>query len=326
VIVFGEADSIPTDDADSPALSALRSLLQDNRLEYAVPVQQAKSRRFVTERISRPGPTMLLTTGVKRLADTQMQSRVFDLEIAEDFDQVRAKVRAQAAAVNSPAPPPDEALVAFQKLIQLMAPWDVAVPFAERLAELITKHNAALQPRLQRDFGRIVTMVQAVAVLRHAHRQRDEQGRLVATLEDYEAVREHAGPMYESSATGVTSGIRQALEALRGLGAEEGVSQQALCKAIQAKVGLATKKRWIKAALTGGWIVDPDSSSRQKKRGNPQSLVLGDPIPDTCSMPTRRDLEAEGIDWHGASGPEAAPGGYCPACQRWRCVCPSRAA
>ena len=62
----------------------------------------------------------------------------------------------------------------------------VRLPFAKVLAELVPP--AAV--RLRRDFGALLSLVRAHAILHSFNRARDEAGRIVATFEDYEVVRE----------------------------------------------------------------------------------------------------------------------------------------
>src|SRR3712207_9265111 len=44
--------------------------------------------------------------------------------------------------------------------------------------------------RLRRDFGALLNLIRAHAILHQATRERDENGQIIATLEDYARVRE----------------------------------------------------------------------------------------------------------------------------------------
>ena len=44
--------------------------------------------------------------------------------------------------------------------------------------------------RLRRDFGAILNLIHSHALVHRATRERNERGRIIATLEDYEVVRE----------------------------------------------------------------------------------------------------------------------------------------
>ena len=61
----------------------------------------------------------------------------------------------------------------------------MTIPYAAQLAELIPP----VAVRLRRDFGSLLALVRAHAVLHQANRDRDADGRIVATLDDYAVVR-----------------------------------------------------------------------------------------------------------------------------------------
>jgi hypothetical protein len=62
----------------------------------------------------------------------------------------------------------------------------VVVPFAEKLAELVL----AIAVRQRRDFGALLTLIGAHALLHRASRDRDHTGAILATTMDYATVRE----------------------------------------------------------------------------------------------------------------------------------------
>ena len=44
-----------------------------------------------------------------------------------------------------------------------------------------------------RDYARLISMIKSVAVLRHRNREQDDNGRLIAEIEDYALVHELVG-------------------------------------------------------------------------------------------------------------------------------------
>ena len=62
----------------------------------------------------------------------------------------------------------------------------VTIPYAHRLAELVPP----VAVRLRRDFGSVLALIRAHAVLHQASRDRDDAGRIIATLDDYAVVRD----------------------------------------------------------------------------------------------------------------------------------------
>lgn len=160
-LIFSEADSLPAGE-DNPAASALRGLLQDNRLHYQYVDRNARAGDDKVVVVDKPGPTVLVTTSTKLLGP-QLVSRMFVLSIGDDVERVRASLRAQAAIELRGARAPDDALCAYQGVLQDGAPWDVTVPFAEELAEAIGR--GALPSRICRDFSRLLCLIKSVTDL-----------------------------------------------------------------------------------------------------------------------------------------------------------------
>jgi hypothetical protein len=181
VVIFSEADSIPMDE-DNSAASAIRNLLQDHELHYAVTVRDAETGDFTVREVKKPGPTVLITTSTKPLG-AQLMTRLFTLEISDSDAQIRAALSSQALLELVGIKPPDESLKAFQHYLQLKAPARVFVPFVKELSNALGEIAGA--PRINRDFARLISLIKSVALLRQHSRKIDGQGRIIATLEDY---------------------------------------------------------------------------------------------------------------------------------------------
>ena len=284
VAIFAEADSLPAGE-DNPAASAIRNMLQDHNLHYKVTQPDPETGQFVVREINKPGPTVLVTTAVKRLG-AQLDSRLFILEVPDGPEQIQAALKAQAHIELHGVAEPDPALIAYQSYLQAQAPWEVFVPFADQLAQEIGRlPNAS---RILRDYARLTSLIKAVAVLRHRNRQRDETGRLIAEIEDYALVHELVGQMYETSVTSVSDKIRNVIKAVGELknanvtplsetkvAAHLGVSKQAITRAVQT-------------ALKQGWLLNHET-----KRGYPHDLDVGEPLPQALGLPDPESLREE---------------------------------
>jgi hypothetical protein len=285
VVVFGEADSLPSGE-DNPAASAIRNLLQDGYLHYQVVTKEEGTAEFVVQEVTKPGPTVLFTTAVRQLGG-QLMSRLFELEVPDDQEQVRGALAAQARLELEGATVAPTALIAYQSLLQLGAPWDVVVPFAAELATHVGRSPAA--SRILRDYARLLSLIKAVAVLRHRERERDGADRLVATVEDYTAVYDLVADTYTGSATGAGEKVRavvRAVAALReGAPAERRVSAADVAKRLGVNRMAATRR--VQTAVKGKWLVN-----RERAKGAPYDLVLGDPLPEDDGLPTPNALRA----------------------------------
>jgi hypothetical protein len=288
-VVFPEADSLPAGE-DNPAASAIRALLSEGRLAYKVTVRDPETGQFTVHEIDKPGPTVLLTTAVRRLGP-QLDSRLFVIEVPDEQVHLRAVLAAQAAAELASATvtrPDIDALVAFQALIGSRAPWDVVVPFAETLAEHVGRNP--LSPRITRDFARLLALVKAAAVLRHRQRATDATGRIVAELADYEAVRVLVADIYAGAQSGASARIRATVEAVAGILGEG--SSTATVTAVAERLGInkMAASRRTRAAISAGFLINAE-----EHKGRPARLALGDEMPASDGLPTAADLKRNAV-------------------------------
>lgn len=299
VAIFGESDSLPAGE-DNPAASAIRNLLQDHQLKYKVTIRDANTGSFRVHEVVKPGPTVLLTTAVRRLGP-QIDTRVFTLDLPDDLYQLRQALITQGQIEVEEVADPDPALISYQAYLQALAPWDVLIPFAPVLSCEIGK--SITSPRLLRDYSRLLSLIKAVTVLRHPQRRRDEKGRLVAEIEDYATVYGLVKSMYEATVTGATERVRdlvQAVGKLNGAG-EEGVTVTQVANHLEIHKMAAS--RAVKTACAHGWLVN-----NEKRRGYPARLVLGEPLPERTGLPAPKSLETcNGVTPETGGSPSVSP-------------------
>ncbi len=275
VLEFGEADSLPAGE-DNPAASAVRNLLQDHSLNYEVTIRDKETGNYTVRKIDKPGPTVLITTSTRSLGD-QLMTRLFTLEISDSKEQIGAALETQARLELEGLQPLDGALVAFQGYLQLKAPVKVVVPFAIELGVAMGK--MASSPRILRDFARLMSLIKSVATLRHHHRQIDGEGRIVATLADYDTVRELVNDMYVDSSTGVTSEVRKLIDAVGKLGAKgERITNTKLAKHLG--IGIKQASRRAGKALKQDWLIN-----QEKRKYHPADYAPGEPVPEVEGLP-----------------------------------------
>jgi hypothetical protein len=297
VVVFGEADSLPAGE-DNPAASAVRNLLQDGHLHYKVVIKEVGSGVFVVQEVVKPGPTVLFTTAIRPLG-AQLMSRLWELEVADDQEQIRAALAAQAELELEGPAPSARAMIAYQAILQAGAPWRVRVPFARELAARIGKSPAA--PRILRDYARLLSLIKAVTVMRHSRRTEVDDGYYLAEIDDYAYVYEQLQETYAGSASGAGAKVRAVVDAVAvlrvGLPAEHRVSAADLARHLRINKMAATRR--VGAALGGKWLIN-----REKTKGAPYDLVLGDPLPEEDGLPKPADVQA---DFEAAQKAQAAP-------------------
>ena len=146
---------------------------------------------------------MIITTTSASL-HPENETRMFSVTVCDSPAQTAGVLRSLAARANSQEPrPPDFApWHALQTWLELAGSRDVRIPFADNLAEL-TDTRAV---RLRRDFGAVLNLICAHALLHQAQRMRDQGGRIIAALADYAAVYDL---VIENVAQGVQAAVRR---------------------------------------------------------------------------------------------------------------------
>jgi hypothetical protein len=176
-LVIFEAEGMASDFATY----LMRSLLSEGRLRYEV--VEKTSEGLKPRLIEREGPTGLIVTTTAVKLHPENETRLLSLTVSDTSEQTRDVISALAA---EEAPASD--LTPWHALQEWLegAEHRVTIPYAGDLAELVPP----VAVRLRRDFGAVLNLIRAHAVLHGATRERDGEGRIIATLQDYAAVRE----------------------------------------------------------------------------------------------------------------------------------------
>jgi len=298
-VIVAEADSIPE---DGPAASAIRALAADNCMTYDVVERDAETGRFTTRHIEKPGPTGLITTATKSLGE-QMGTRLLTVAVSDTPQQTRAVLQSHAATVRGASPKADvAALIAAQRWLELAGDHNATIPFASVLADAVPADLV----RMRRDFRQLLTVIQAVALLYQRQRQRDAEGRIVATLEDYRRARNLLLESFTEAATGGVSGpVRETVQEVARL--YDGTSPLTV-KAVADGLGLSKDTVWhrVRRALRAGYVVNLEA-----QKGRPAKLVPGDPLPEerpTLPEPEELCVYAPHADGHSTvQPPDAGP-------------------
>jgi hypothetical protein len=265
-IVVAEASGIAGDDE---VLTALRTLLSEGRIVHGTVEGEGKK---AARRIEKEGPTGLLMTTTLAAVDHEMETRCLSL-VTDDSPEQTRRVFATLAGLEDE----DECPVPFEnwhELQEWIADGDnrVGIPYVTTLAKLMPDSAA----RLRRDFVSLLCLLRAHAILHQASRDRDERGRIVATLGDYAAIRDLCSALVaEGADAGVPNAVRETVEATRNL-LETGL-EFAGPKTIADKLGIglpATYDR-LRRARHSGYVVD--IASNQERR---MKIILGAPLPD----------------------------------------------
>jgi hypothetical protein len=270
-LVIYEAVALREGAQDNLTSYFIRSLLSEGRIEYPVVVRD-KDGNFTTDTKVKEGPTNLVFTTTKTQVHAENETRSLSFTTDDSSEQTERVLAATAAESFG-----DVDFEAWQQLQSWLndAEHRVVIPFAGALAENIKP----VAVRLRRDFRSLLGLTKAHAVLHQASRSKDDQGRIIATLDDYEVVRGLvAGAISEGVGATVPPTVRETVEAVRKL-AEEKLSVTATDLAQRLKLDKSAALRRLQMAKDRGFVVN-----REERRGQPGRWVCGESMPDEIDL------------------------------------------
>jgi hypothetical protein len=257
----------------------VRSLLSEGRINYAT-VDRSKS-GLVARHIDREGPTGLITTTTAVSLHPENETRLLSVTVADTREQTQAVMLATARGSRV-----GRDRTAWHALQTWLAgrPTPVVQPFAEALAFAIPP----VAVRLRRDFSMVLTLVAAHALLHQTSRERDHDGAVVATLQDYDAVRGLVADLVADAAErAVPASIRETVAAITALGPDP-LDEGRTYTQVATHLGIdkSSAQRRARKAISRGFI-----RNLEHRPSLPARLVLGEPLPDDSSLlPTAADL------------------------------------
>ena len=270
----------------------VRSLLSEGKVRYET-VEKTKD-GLRARVIERPGPTGLLVTTTALTLHPENETRLLSIPVTDTPEQTRAIFRSLA---NGTGPAPDLAPSHALQTWLAGAERRVAIPYAAALAELVP----SLAVRLRRDFGLVLNLVCAHAVLHQASRERNEEGRIVATVEDYAAVRALVADLIaEGVEATVPATVRETVTVVQNLIAplKDGASLAESVRAdlertasigeVAGRLKLDRTAAWrrVRVAIERGYL-----KNLEDKRGRPAKIALAESLPDDVAiLPMPEDL------------------------------------
>jgi hypothetical protein len=257
----------------------IRSLLSEGGIRYEL-VEKTKD-GMRPRLIEKDGPTGLIITTTATRLHAENETRVLSLTVKDTPEQTAAVMRALARGEDIGAAVRYAQWQALQKSLET-GERRVVVPFAPRLADLVRP----VAVRLRRDFRLLLTLIEAHALLHRGRRERDNQGQILATVDDYAAVRELVADLFAEGVDATVSlEMRRTVAAVRALGKEQ-ASITDLAKVL--KLDKSAVSRRVSNAISRGFLVNNETG-----KGKPLRIVLGDPLPDDIEILPSPDKLAE---------------------------------
>jgi hypothetical protein len=278
----------------------MRSLLSEGKLIYEF-VDWNRGEPEV-RRIEKEGPTGLIstTTSVKLYHENETRLLSITADDSEEHTQRILETLADEEDDGEVADPPDLSRWHALQVYLKGGERRVWIPFSKRLARMVPP----VVVRLRRDFPAVLALIRAHALLHRATRDRDRQGRIVATLTDYEVVYELVNPLFsEMAEIRVPETVREVVGTVEKLteGEEDaGVSVSRIVRELKRGIpegkegpSRATIHRRVQRAIERGFLKNLSSGNR----GQAYRLVVGEPMPeeDRGLLPPPRKL-GEALD------------------------------
>jgi Domain of unknown function (DUF3854) len=305
-------------DGDMTAM-LVRTLLSEGQIIYDV-AERGDGGRTETRRIIKSGPTNLIVTTTASNLHNENETRLLSLTVDESEEQTRAVLRKIADRRNqlAPAAPPD--LEPWHDLFHWLkhhGEHRVYIPYADHLAAAA----AASVVRMRRDFGVLLGMIEASAVLHQVNRKRDQHGRIIATPDDYATALDILAEAFAiTSGQRVKDSVRRAVTAVGELGGDvTDVTVAQVARYLKRDRTVVT--RGLKEAADLGYL-----TNKETKAGRAARYHTGpDPLPedrpalpadvpgDACTPPQAAHLLPQVSE--GCAGVQPVQGGDGDDCQ-----------
>lgn len=267
-LVIYEADGL----GESFVQYLVRTLISEGRLVYSTIEKingELKSRLIIRE-----GPTGLIVTTTKLTLHPENETRLLSLNITDTAEQTSAIFRVIAGAGLG-----DVNLDRWHELQTYISHADhrVDIPYAITLAGLIPPEAV----RLRRDFGALLSLIRAHAILHQATRDRDVTGAIIATLDDYAVCRELVTAVIsEGVGLSVPKNVRETVDTVATIISEMRLTE-VTSRDLVKPLGLdkSAISRRVRHALDLGFL-----RNLEDKKGKPNRLVIGDPMPGNSEI------------------------------------------
>ncbi|MDQ3380549.1 MAG: hypothetical protein M3546_09535, partial [Actinomycetota bacterium] len=254
----------------------VRSLLSEGCVRYET-VEKGKDGELRARLVEREGPTGLIVSTTSVSLHPENETRLLSLSATDTPDQTKLVLSRLA---SDDLREPDLSRWHDLQVWLEGGEHEVAIPYARTLADLVPP----VAVRLRRDFRSVLSLIRSHAILHQATRERDETGRILATLEDYAIVRDLVFDIVsEGVEATVPATVRELVEAVTTFDEPISVAKLALTLGLDKS---ATSRRW-QNARDRGYL-----RNLEDKRGKPAKIVLGEPLPDDVEiLPSVERLE-----------------------------------
>ena len=254
--------------------------MSEGVINYRVP--QLIDGKVTTLEIVKHGPVCFMVTTTKAALHAENETRMISLEVDDSEAQTERVLRKIAATVGRNMKPDQTEYHRwqdFQRLLRILGKrrpdgWQVDVPFADDLSELISNKRAV---RLRRDFSQILMAIKAHALIHLYKRETNSRGEIVADLDlDYGVIRPLLDDiMAEASGVAVKTEVQETIAAVKIATADPSMPKDDGATAYEVAKILHLDKssglRRLRVAAEKGFVVNMET-----RRGQPGKYRVTD--------------------------------------------------
>lgn len=269
---------------------ALRTLLSENKLIYEF-VENGKTRV-----ITKDGPTGVIITTTKASLHPENETRLLSLTVTDTPEQTRKILCAMASETFD-----KNDYAEWHEFQEFLTASDcrAAIPFAETLAMLVPPQAV----RLRRDMRQVLSLIKAHAIVHQLNRQRDAEGRIIATLRDYTAVHGLVSAyIAQGVAATVSAETREVVEAVNMLGGSNPMGVSFKMVGDRLNLDKSSAKRRCDDAIERGYL-----KNTQTRKNQPAHLLVGDALPEDRPVLPAPDVLQAAYDQTKGNGCTVAP-------------------
>ncbi len=282
-IVAGERSRVQNDET-AETTRALREMLSSGTLSKLMPVK-ADGGRIETVTIEQDGPIAYVESTTQARIFDEDANRCLLLHTDERPEQTHRVVRrlAEEACGGTDQGKSERIIQRHHAMQRMLEPLPVVVPYAGRLGDLLSSGRV----ELRRAFPQLVSMIRVVALLHQRQRKRDEDGQLLAAMEDYQVARRLLARLMARLLGG---GISEPAQRFHGRLKEQSNEEFTTTEATRherTRVGDRTVRGWLSELRDAG-IVEVVEPGRGPK---PTTWRLTDKSPESLDCPALPTVE-----------------------------------
>ena len=266
-LVLREAQSLE----DPDCAHIVREFVSTGSLDHATTDHGSEGRQHM--HLTKEGPVGVITSTTKTVLEPELETRCLILPADDSPEQTKRVLRSISLAAEGALVEQDRD--AWHALSRWIGHGEcvVVVPFATTLDALVEDASVV---RIRRDWGNLIQLVMAHTVLHQATRKRDHDGRLIATLTDYDRVRTLIEPLmarsnevaYSDTVKATWKAVKAACDDLGDGEAGKGPvgATVAQLRALMPRIGDRNRRRRVNEAIEAGLLENIGPRNRMMVR------------------------------------------------------------